>query len=161
MSTLSTNSTPPPVSTNVDSYCTKVQRCLWDERTKRTAKITFWNVGGMGAVLIPVPFVNGAIAGFMLFMGTHETVQHPHSVCMQGTYRPIAQSRTWKHISAGAAISGIGWGLGMLALSSHISALSGLGVLGLLGGLGLGLKVAYSDILFPGDYSSLPLQDMA
>ena len=105
----------------------------------------------MGATLIPVPFVNGVVAGSMLFIGGHELAQHPDSGCMMGSFRPIVQSRTWKHISAGAFISGIGWGFGLLAAMSKIPVIVSLGVaFGLLGGPAFGFSVAYSDSVFVG-----------
>lgn len=141
-----------PMPSTHDSCCTKVQKCLCDKETTQSAKIAFWSLGGMvAATLIPVPFVNGLVVGSMLFMSGHEMAQHPDSVCIRGLCRPIAQSRTWKHITAGAAISGIGWGLGSLALVSNIPIVMSLGIgFGTLGGIALGFKVAYSNSVFAG-----------
>lgn len=149
---------PSPMPLTQDSCCAKEQKSLCDQKTAQSAKATFWCLGGMAATLIPVPFVNGLAAGAMVFMGGHEMAQHPDSACIRGLSRPIAQTRTWKHITAGAAISGIGWGLGTLAFASNIPIIMSLGIgVGALGGTALGLRVAYSNSVFAGQ----PLQEHA
>lgn len=149
---------PSPMPSTHGSCWIKVPKCLCDKKTTQSAKAAFWSLGGIAATLIPVPFVNGLAAGSMLFMGGHEMAQHPDSVCIRGLCRPIAQSRTWRHITAGAAISGIGWGLGTLALASNIPIIMILGIgFGPLGGTALGFQVAYSNSVFAGQ----PLQEDA
>jgi hypothetical protein len=102
------------------------------------------SLGGVAAAFIPVPFVNGFVAGSMMFLAGHEMVKHPDSAFAGDPLKPIAESRTWKRISAGAAISGMGWGLGLLAATSQIPLIMSLGTaLGVLGGTALGFRVAY------------------
>jgi len=131
-----------------DSRCTRIQNWLYDKRTTQSVKTTLWTIGGIGSIFVPVPFLNGMLTGSMIFMAMHEMLQHPNSICMRRC-RPVASSRTWKHISAGAAICGVGWGLGMLALLSKMPPLTGPGLLGCIGGMICGFKVAYSDVLCP------------
>jgi hypothetical protein len=129
-----------------------MRECLCSKATIQSAKMAFWWTGSMASVLVPTePFVNGLLVGSMLFMGCHALIQHPTSTCMKGAYRPLAESRTWKHITAGAALSGIGFGLGLLGMSSGNRHLAFLGIIGgCLGGFGLSLGVAYSNTVFAG-----------
>ena len=138
----------PASSTPVesDSYCTRVQNCLRSRKTIQNAKITLWCIGGAGSAFIPVPFLSGLLMGGGLFMASHEMAQHPDSNYMSGALRPMILSRTWKHIATGTATTGIGWGLGTLALSAS---LPGLFATCAIGSLAVGCKIAYSDVLFP------------
>lgn len=150
---LSPATTSMPVQT--DSCCTRVRNCLSSQQTIQSAKIVLSWMGSMGSLLfVPVPFLNGALSGVMMFMAVHEVVKHPDSIFMQGACKPILLSRSWKHISAGVTISGVGWGLGALTLSTNIPIAIGCGIgLGFLGGIGLSCLVAYSDVLCLGNYA--------
>ncbi len=148
--------------TMTSSPCRRIKNCLLSGNVTQSAKAIFWLIGSIPALFIPVPFVNGALQGGMLFMGVHELAQHPSSVCMDGTCRSIALTRTWKHIATGAAISGIGWGLGIFSISTNIPILAGVGLAGgCLGGMAFGFRVAYSNVCFFPKFSRtlLPLNE--
>ncbi len=138
-----------PAST--DSYFTKVRNWISSERTVQSAKVAFWFGGSFAAPFIPVPILNGAVMGAMIFMGSHEMVKHPDSVCMSGEYRPLVLSRTWKHLLAGATVSAVGWGVCTITLANGAA----WGAFAALGGTGVGLRVAYSDRLCQGEYTRI------
>jgi hypothetical protein len=93
-----------------------------------------WAVGSVAAIPIPGPFLSGFLAGSMCFMFMHE-VSKTSEVFLGNFIR----ARTWKHISAGALISGLGWGFGFLVAKTDPR----LNILRMAMGTGLGL-VAYS-----------------
>lgn len=138
-----------------ESYCAIARDWLCSKKSIQTAKATLWFSGSAAAFFIPVPFLNGMAAGAMIFMGSHELFQHPESVCMN-EHRTLGLSRTWKHLLAGAVISGAGWGASTLLLSHKVA----LGAFTGLLGVGAGLRVAYSDSLFQGNYTLIEMSNL-
>ncbi|HSX11606.1 MAG TPA: hypothetical protein VLF94_07830 [Chlamydiales bacterium] len=96
----------------------------------------------MAAAFVPVPYLNGALMGSMLIMGTYELSKHPDSACMQPDLRAKTLNRTWKHLATGTLLSGAGWSLAQLAGGLQV------GLPLALGGTVLGLLVVYSDACF-------------
>lgn len=119
------------------NWCrTAARNCFCPNREPNPGKFVVYTASTLGAAFIPVRFLNGALAGAMLFMTCHETLKSPHS-----GMSARAKNRTWKHISAGTIISGLGWGLGSLA-SKTIPVLI---LVGGLSGMVIALLVAYSN----------------
>lgn len=97
---------------------------------------------GMAATIIPVPFLNGFVAGCFFFLAWHELIHTVHQC------QSAAENRTWKQLLVGTIISGIGWSLGLFAQTSDSSAVKIIGVgFGLIGGLVFGLQLTYLDVL--------------
>lgn len=141
-----------PLEATQSSCWTRVKDYLRSERTISTAKIVFWSAGSMGAISIPVPFLNQAASAAMLFMATQEILKHPDSALMQDeAFQRIASTRKWKHLSLGAAISAVGGGLTDLILASKVAAIFPFPV---LGSIAIGLKVTYSPTLFTTEAST-------
>lgn len=132
-----------------DSCCEKFTNRLKSEKTIQVAKSAFWFLGSIASLLIPVTYLNGFVAGGTLFMCAHSMIQHPDSVCMQGSLRGIAQTRTWKHLLSGAAVSASLWGAGTVGMMSRQHPIViGLSVSAAIIGYGGGIRLAYSNVLF-------------
>lgn len=141
----------PVPSVNSPSCCARMRACLTSRQTIQAAKVTALWVSSMTAIFIPVPFLNGFVSASLLFLGMHEMTKCEDAACMLNSeLRIVILSRTWKHIPAGAFISGIGFGLSTLALNADLPVLT---ILGLFGSLGIAANVAYRDWCWPGDYS--------
>lgn len=134
-------STPP--SSN-DSHCARAlnwckaaaRNCFCPNRELNPGKFVVYVAGSLASGLIPVRFLNGALAGALLFMTCHETLKSPHSGLSSR-----AKNRTWKHITAGSIFSGLGWGLGSLASRTYPVLI----LVGGLSGTAIALLVAYSN----------------
>lgn len=117
------------------SCLARARDCLCENQVCKKGKFAFWAVGSLASAFIPVPFLNGFLAGSMFFMSTHEMMK----LSPPGPVKRMAETRSWKHITAGATISGASWGLGSLSSSSALFIAS------MFGGLALSFVVAYSN----------------
>ncbi len=151
------------IHTTPDSCWTKMRNCLCGQGSIQSMKAALWLIGAGGSAFLPVPsYVKGALCFSSTFMAGHAIAQHPNSTCMQGDTRRIALSRTWKHITAGVAVSGIGGGLGNFLMSSDDHTIRTVGVVVIVFSLFGGMATTYySDGLIRQNYAPLEINPPA
>lgn len=116
--------------------------CLQRKETIPLIKFSALFIGAPCCILIPVPFLNGALTGSGVFLMLDTAIQFTY-------YRKL--NRNWKQLTLGTLISGAGTGLGSLLASPPLFSVELLG--GLVGGLAIGLFATYySNYCFNNNY---------
>ncbi len=105
-------------------------------------KTILWTFASMGSILVPVQYLNVGLSGSMAFMAVYAVIRSPDSALMQGASRQTILSRTWKHLGAGAAVSGALFALGWLSMERGYPV---PGLCTIVAGLPIGAAVASVD----------------
>lgn len=121
-----------------NSYYSSIRSCINSPGTIQAAKACTWLVGAGSSLLIPVPFLNGAVCGVMFFNGMNAWIRHPSGPYVSQCGE-ILQNRTWKHLAVGSAISAVGFSAGTWAYSLQID----LSYLLTVGGWGAGAAASF------------------